>query len=170
MRDILIFLFMIMASGASAESCSDYGLVLQEPWVAYGGVNLNASQQVANPPTATNGIRGEVTALPYIVPDKKVLFLESVTLESLWGVDLVPSIGPVSASPITVLGTYTAGPLVYENPWWINRSPTMQFHARFQIPATSPLHVLFRAAAGWPTSGGPWMVQWSMHGFLCFAP
>lgn len=78
-------------------------LTLSTPWIIYGQTAPICQGGINNPTPSTNGLTGEVTALPYTVPAGKELVIDAYGLESYGnvagGLVLVPYLG---ASPPTV--------------------------------------------------------------------
>lgn len=78
-------------------------LLMREPWIVYGQTTPICQGGVYNPTPNTNGLLGEVTALPYTVPPGKTLVITGYGLEAYGnvpgGLVLVPYIG---ATPPTL--------------------------------------------------------------------
>lgn len=78
-------------------------LQLSSPWTVYGQTMPICQGGIYNPAPNVNGLIGEVTALPYTVPEGKTLVVTGYGLEAYGNVSgglvLVPFIGPVPPSP-----------------------------------------------------------------------
>lgn len=91
----MLLLLVGWPSVASAQTAS--------PWIVYGQTAPICQGGITNPVPSSNGLIGEVAALPYTVPDGKVLVVEAYGLEAYGnvpgGLVLVPYIG---ATPPTL--------------------------------------------------------------------
>jgi hypothetical protein len=107
---------------------------MSEPWIAYGQTLPVKGAAVDNPQTNCNGLRGEVTALPYTVPADKELVLEAYGLESYGnvpgGLVLVPWIGNPPATNAQCLHSVFS-----------DNQSNETIGVRFHIPAGKKLNV-----------------------------
>ena len=72
-------------------------LQLSTPWIVYGQTAPICQGGINNPAPSVNGLIGEVSALPYTVPEGKTLIVQAYGLEAYAnvpaGLVLVPYIG-----------------------------------------------------------------------------
>jgi hypothetical protein len=54
----------------------------ETPFICYGQTQTTYNSAIDNPTPNSNGLVGEVTSLPFTVPNNKVLVLESIGIEA----------------------------------------------------------------------------------------
>ncbi len=123
------------------------------PFIVYGQTALPANGSLTNPPVNVNGLNGEITSLPYVVPCGYNLILTGWGFEGLkapFGV-CVPWIGTAPATNAKCLASIGTGPGSYyvTNMYW-------------SIPAEKILNVLLING----TTQANVVCAWFMQGYL----
>lgn len=125
---------------------------------------------MVNPPCDQCGASGEVTQLPYTVPPGKILTIDAMHLEALWGAALIVMIGhyvpnPYGGIPGKSMPTFSAGtsPNIGN---WNSLLPSVQWTGLgWEFGALSEINVRLSA-----TIPGPGIVYgWDVSGWLCDA-
>jgi hypothetical protein len=92
---------LTVALGLTLSSTASFGQSIcpdpdarGEHWTLYGQTRLDPKVAHLHNPTPISGlVYGEVAALPYTVPQGKVLLINRVSLEAHWGTVLWPWVG-----------------------------------------------------------------------------
>lgn len=133
---------------------------LSEPWVCYGQTQIQEGTLVDNPAPNRNGLCGEVTCLPYVVPDGKTLVLKYYGAEAYdfpGTVVMVPWIGCEAISNGACL------------PSAASKAGTGSVNGEWHLPAGTVLN--FRIMQAQDTPGdAPWVFGWGASGHLLSEP
>lgn len=169
-RPMLILMAFLASPAFAADSCANYGYGAQSPWIAYGETALTIGQKLTDPAPNISGLGGEVTALPYTVPAGKILVLETMSVECMWGVNMYAVVGSAGDVNNNELGSYNCGTQNGTSgnpPTWTFIMPTKVWPVNDHLPAGTILHLILNPI-NIIESG---IVHgWKLTGKLCVAP
>ncbi|MGM4987520.1 hypothetical protein [Tardiphaga sp. 841_E9_N1_2] len=140
---------------------------MSAPWIAYAQTKMAANSVKLNPITHSNDLLGEVT-LPYVVPAGKVLHLQRLGIEPLWGAAMIPFIGE-SASQHEVtpsdlcLKTYSAGGTKATSTTIEHLIASHNWECDYYIPAGKMLGLRLSTGPN-PGPDDSWIYGWCMSG------
>lgn len=72
---------MFLSPGSRLRINPNPGRIIVDPWAVMGQTTINHGVSSDNPTPSSNGLYGEVTALPYTVPVGRVLLITSMYME-----------------------------------------------------------------------------------------
>lgn len=155
---------MFVNPGSRVRLSNTPGKFNIEPWVVSGQTTINHNVSSDNPAPSSNGLTGEVTALPYTVPPGKVLLITGMYME-----------GNTSASNTSTNDVHTSGvqaiwigaSVVSNSQFIISNQCLGDSNAvtglKFYIPAGKIVNVRITSTNA-VTDG--WVTGWAVFGYL----
>jgi hypothetical protein len=156
---------MFINPGSRIRINPNPGRIQIDPWSVMGQTTINAGVNTDNPTPSSNGLIGEVTALPYTVPAGKILLICSSHMEGNW-TGMAASNAGTDAHIGGTLAIWVGASIVTNSQFILSNSCANVINEtsghRYYIPAAKIVNV--RVTNTSTTNG--WVTGWGVFGYL----